>query len=107
MILCKHCGWPVLNVLCDCFNHEGSDSEILIPIREPKGYDGVAEFDLPTSWCGYELSGEEQMERIRCQHCKKFPFSTSDGINVQTMVNVVCFAERTMKDGGAENATCV
>lgn len=104
MILCKHCGWPVFNVLCDCFNHDGSDSEISVPVHETNWHYGVAEFNLPTSWCGYELSGEEQMECIRCQHCKKFPFSTSAGISVQTVVNVVCLEERTMKDGGAENA---
>ena len=93
MILCKHCGWPVLNVLCNCFNNEGCDSYRLVPIAEPHGHGGVAEFDLPTSWTGYELSEEEQMDTILCPHCKKFPFSTSAGINVQTIVNVVCFEE--------------
>ena len=93
MILCKHCGLPVLNILCSCFNRDGSDSDVLFPIAEPHGYDGAAAFEIPTSWTGYELSEEEQMESIRCPHCKKFPFSTSAGINVQTFVNVVCFEE--------------
>ena len=91
MILCNHCGWPVPHVLCSCFNHDGSTSDVLFPIAEPHGHDGVAEFDLPTSWTGYELSEEEQMDTILCPHCKKFPFDTSAGINVQTIVNVVCF----------------
>lgn len=93
MILCKHCGFPVNEVLCSCFTHEGADSEASFPVEEPAQHPGVAEFFVPTSWTGYDLTTEEQAECILCPHCRKFPFDEKAGINVQTLVSVVCFEE--------------
>lgn len=92
MILCKNCGHPIESILANCFERDGSDTDYMFTVREP--VEGVAEFDLPPTWCGYELSEEEQMDCIICPHCKRFPFSASAGINVETRVFVVCFEER-------------
>lgn len=93
MILCKHCGWPVTNVLVNCFNHDGSDTYQLFPISEPHGLDGIAEFFVPTTWTGYDLSDEERMETIKCHHCNKYPFDEKEGVNAKALIDVVCFEE--------------
>ena len=91
MILCKHCDYPVENIKANCFNRDGSDSDYTFPIIDDN--EGGVLFQLPTTWCGYELSEEERMETIMCPHCGKFPFSESAGVNIETVVNVVCFEE--------------
>ena len=91
MILCKNCGWPIERITTNLFARDGSDYAWTFEVGEP--VDGVAKMELPTCWTGYELSEEEMMESIRCPHCKAFPFSESAGINVETVVRVVCFEE--------------
>lgn len=91
MIPCKHCGKPIERIITNCFDREGADYDYAFLVIEP--VEGVAEIELPTSWCGYELSENEMMESIRCSHCGKFPFSESAGINIETVVKVVCFEE--------------
>lgn len=91
MLLCKHCDRPIERIITNCFGCEGADYDYTFPVCEPT--EGVAEIELPTSWCGYELTEKEMMESIRCPHCGKFPFSESAGINVTTVARVVCFDE--------------
>lgn len=91
MILCKHCGRPIESIITNLFDREGADYDYTFPVAEP--VEGAAEMELPTCWCGYGLSESEMMESIHCPHCGKFPFSESAGINVETVVKVVCFEE--------------
>lgn len=91
MILCKQCGWPVYKVEANCFERDGSDLWYTF-LANNEGDNAVC-FSLPTAWCGTDLSEEEQADCIRCAHCKKFPFSETLGINVEQIVNVVCFEE--------------
>lgn len=91
MILCKHCDKPIEHIITNLFDREGADYDYNFQMAEPQ--EGVAELMLPTCWCGYGLSEAEMMESIRCPHCGKFPFSESVGINIETVVHVVCFEE--------------
>ncbi len=95
-VLCKNCGYPVRTIYTNCFNHDGSDSEFHFDVTEP--VEGVAEIQLPENWCGNGLSDEEMMEMIQCHHCGEFPFSESAGINIQHVINVVCFGEEEEDD---------
>lgn len=96
MILCKFCNKPIDRIITNCFDREGADYDYFFSVIEP--VDGVAEIELPTSWCGYELSENEMMEGIHCPHCGKFPFSDSAGINVETVVKIICFKEASDHD---------
>lgn len=103
MILCKHCDRPIEHIITNFFDRDGSDYDIDYVFHEPEK--GVAEIQLPTYWCGYELSEDEMMESIRCPHCGKFPFSESAGINIETIVHVVCFEEGADTVNDTENDT--
>lgn len=96
MILCKHCGHPIEKVNVNLFDREGADYEHAFEIAEP--VPGVAEIQLPTSWCGFELCDDEQFSCINCPNCGQFPFSESAGLNVEHVVHVVCFEERDVHD---------
>ena len=91
MILCKHCGHPVETIEANCFNHGGSDSWGLYDVVEVEK--GVAQMDLPASWCGDGLTDSEKMESIICSNCGRFPFSETAGVNTQAVITVVCFEE--------------
>lgn len=93
MIRCKHCGYPIEYIKAPVFNRDGSDSDFSFDVNAPEEAGGIACIELPTSWCGYELSEGEMMDSIRCPNCNRFPFSESAGINIEVVVNVVCFAE--------------
>ena len=91
MILCKHCGKQLDQIGARCFNCDSSDSLYMFDVG--RVINDAVVFELPASWCGYELSEDEAMETIICPHCGEFPFSDSAGLNQDRIVRIVCFSE--------------
>ena len=69
---CEQCGREIDYLEVDMFNEDGSDDWYLAEVIESG--DVVCMNVLP-QWTGAELSEEEQVETIRCPHCKQFPFA--------------------------------
>lgn len=90
MVKCERCNKKISSLLVNIFNYDGSDSDKEIPIHE---YEiNAVTIDVDSNWCGYELTEEEQRERILCPHCKQFPFKNKE-IQVHEIVRIVCFKE--------------
>lgn len=88
MIRCENCGETINALAVDVFNHDGSDSWILVPFRE---YDeNAVELELTPAWTGYELDEEEQMDTICCPLCRKFPFKQKE-VQTYTVIKAVMF----------------
>lgn len=85
---CEKCGKEIRSILTYIFERDGSDNEYEIEIREAQK-DAVV-FTVDKNWTGYELDEEEQIERIICPYCKKFPFKCEE-VQVYEKVDVVCF----------------
>lgn len=68
---CEMCGKEIDRLEVDMFNNDGSDDWYNAEIYEDNG---VIMMNLIPNWTGDELTEEEQVETIRCPHCKKFPF---------------------------------
>lgn len=92
---CKFCGAEISTIVTSIFNHDGTDSDHVIPFTEAEN-DAVF-FDVDMNWTGYELSEEEQREDIRCPECDKYPFR-SDEIQNYDLCRVVCFGRSENSD---------
>lgn len=71
--VCEKCGKEIDHINTSVFNYDGSDSDYSIPITYSKE-NGCVSFSTSQKWTGYDLSDEEQKERICCPYCGKFPF---------------------------------
>jgi hypothetical protein len=92
---CLNCGKELKQVLINEFRWDGSDSERLTDIEEFESDEenkGVV-IRTTTSWTGYELTDEERKETILCPHCKKYPFSKNDEIQISEPVEIICFTK--------------
>ena len=89
MIKCKCCGAEIDSVKTRMFNLDGSDDDYEVPLTECE--DNAVYFETNRSWTGYELSEEEQRERICCPKCCKYPFVQE--VQVHDIVRVVMFKE--------------
>lgn len=88
MSKCNCCGKEIDSVLISQFHYDGSDSEIRVNFEECEKDAKVITFDK--SWCGYELTEEEQIEDIQCPYCKQFPFKQKE-VQVHEYIHIVCF----------------
>ena len=86
--VCEKCGKEIDHINTSVFNYDGSDSDYSIPITYSKE-NGCVLFSLSQNWTGYELTDEEQKERIRCPYCGKFPFNDSIEIEFYEPVEVM------------------
>ena len=85
---CEKCGKEIDSLLVDCFNYDGSDSCYRFPITEYE--EDAVTVDVDRNWTGYELSEEEQVDRLSCPHCKQFPFESKE-VQIQEIVHIICF----------------
>ena len=90
MIKCKCCGRELNYVNVDLFDIQGSDSFERLPLYECD--DNAVYIEPGQIWTGYELSEEEQIDKIECPYCNKFPFNEKD-IQVEDVVRVVMFKD--------------
>ena len=86
-MICEKCGKQIDNLLIDTFLSDGSDTDMLHEIEENET---VVWFETSQNWTGYELTEEEQREKISCPYCKQFPFKHGE-VQVIDVVRVVCF----------------
>jgi len=100
-MICENCGKKINGVNINHFNYDGADSDIFLPLKDIGG-DNAVMFETDTSWCGYELSEEEQTEEITCPFCGKFPFKCKEIQVYDNIVQVVMFREESNED--KENA---
>ena len=89
MIKCKCCGAEIDSVKTGMFNLDGSDNDYEVPLIECE--ENAVYFETNRTWTGYELSEEEQRERISCPKCGKYPFIQE--VQVHEIVRVVMFKE--------------
>lgn len=94
MIKCEKCNKEIEYLLVNTFNYDNSDSDKIIQIQEYE-HNAVV-IDIDSSWCGYELTNEEQREEIICPYCKQFPFKNKE-IQVYDIVRVVMFKGKENK----------
>jgi len=78
--VCEKCGKKIDHIITSVFNYDGSDSDYSIPITYSKE-NGCVSFSTSQKWTGYDLTDEEQKDRICCPYCGKFPFD--DGIEIE------------------------
>lgn len=93
---CEKCGFEFEKVNVDMFDHDGSDWFYPHCIEEVENDAVIVETEQ--NWTGYELSEDEMVETIRCPHCAKFPFKSTE-IHVYNVVRLVMFKS---KEGGEE-----
>ena len=86
-MICEKCGKQINNLLIDTFLYDGSDTDISHDIQEDET---AVWFETTQNWAGYELTEEEQRERIICPYCKQFPFKHQE-VQVIDVVRVICF----------------
>lgn len=91
---CLNCGEYIDEVLVNTFIYDGSDTEIKTPIEQV--YDENHKLNCGIirttwNWTGYELTDEERKETIVCPKCNKYPFNKDDEIQINEVVEVVCF----------------
>ena len=86
--VCEKCGKKIDHINTSVFNYNGSDSDYSIPITYSKE-NGCVSFSTSQKWTGYDLTDEEQKERIRCPYCGKFPFDDSIEIEFYEPVEVM------------------
>ena len=89
MIKCCNCGSEIKSVKIPHFNYDGSDSDVELPLTECE--ENAVYFETDRNWCGYELSEEEQKERIECPKCNKYPFKYE--VQIDEPVRVIMFKE--------------
>ena len=89
MIKCKCCGAEIDSVKTGMFNLDGSDDDYEVLLTECE--ENAVYFETNRTWTGYELSEEEQRERICCPKCGKYPFVQE--VQVHEIVRVVMFKE--------------
>ena len=85
---CEKCGKTIDHVMVGLFNYDGSDSDVEHYIEEAE--EDAVVFETDKDWTGYELSEEEMLETIKCPHCGKFPFESTE-LQVYDVVRVVMF----------------
>ena len=86
--VCEKCGKEIDHINTSVFNYDGSDSDYSIPITYSKE-NGCVSFSTNQKWTGYDLTDEEQKERINCPYCGKFPFDDSIEIEFYEPVEVM------------------
>ncbi len=86
--VCEKCGKEIEHINTSVFNYDGSDSDYSVPITYSKE-NGCVSFSTSQKWTGYDLTDEEQKERIRCPYCGKFPFDDSIEIEFYEPVEVM------------------
>lgn len=86
MIKCKHCDKEISTIVTSFFDHEGSDYERELPFYVQ---DNAIVVSTNKTWTGHELSEEEQIDTIKCPHCRKFPFEPE--IQVEEVVEIIMF----------------
>ena len=84
---CEKCGTEIDSIEADMFNADGSDDWYTAEIYEDRGV--VLARVLPC-WTGNGLSEEEQIDTIRCPHCKKYPFKQKM-IDACTYVDLIMY----------------
>jgi len=89
-MICNKCKNEIHELKIDMFNYDGSDSEVLVPITEYET--GAIGFETNRNWCGYELSEEEQKERIRCPVCGEA--IECEEIQIYDIADVVVFQSK-------------
>ena len=90
MIRCEKCGLPINYIMADVFNREGNDAFHKFPLAE---HGQAVSFITNSNWCGYELTEEEQIECIKCPHCNKYPFNSTE-VQLYDQVEVVMFKDK-------------
>ena len=87
---CEKCGKEIDSVVVRFFDRDGSDYETAVPLQECE--ENAVYIDIDYNWTGYELTEEEQRERILCPQCKQFPFKCEE-IQIHEIVRAVMFKE--------------
>ena len=87
---CEKCGKEIDSVVVSFFDYNGRDYELAVPLQECE--ENAVYIDVDCNWTGYELTEEEQRERILCPQCKQFPFKY-DEIQIYEIVRAVMFKE--------------
>ena len=87
--VCEKCGKKIDHIITSVFNsYDGSDSEYSLPIA----YDedgGCVQFSTTQNWTGYDLTDEEQKDRICCPFCREYPFDANEEIELYEPEEVV------------------
>jgi DNA-directed RNA polymerase subunit RPC12/RpoP len=87
--VCEKCWKKIDHIITSVFNYDGSESEYSFPITYNKDR-GCIQFSITTQkWTGFELSGTEQKESIRCPFCGEFPFNANEEIELYEPEEVV------------------
>lgn len=89
-IRCEKCGKPITHILTNIFDRDGSDYEQKIEISSDHS---AVIFHINANWVGYELTEEEQRERILCPHCHKYPFNCEEIHIYDNDIDVVMFMD--------------
>ena len=92
--VCEKCGKEIDHIITSVFNYDGSDSDCSIPITYRNEY-GCVSFSTSKDWTGYDLTDEEQKERISCPYCGKFPFDDSEEFNFHESVEVLMWTSES------------
>lgn len=87
---CEKCGKELDSILINKFMRGGADTWLDYPFAEVP--DNAVIIDADSNWTGYDLSEEEQLETIRCPHCKQFPFKREE-VQHEEIVRIILFKE--------------
>lgn len=96
MVKCEQCGKFIHHIVTNCFNRDGSDSYVEVPIEEAP--ENAVVFEISNDWCGYGLNEEDQRDNIKCPHCGKFPFKHQE-VQSYDFVQVVMFKTSNNESG--------
>lgn len=86
--VCEKCGKEIDHINTSVFSYDGSDSDYSFPITYSKE-NGCVSFSTSQKWTGYDLTDDEQKERICCPYCGKYPFDDSIEIEFYEPVEVM------------------
>ena len=89
MIKCEQCKKQIDYVITNRFNYDGSDSDIKVFLHEYPESSAIY-LETDSYWCGFGLDKKDQIEYIKCPHCKKFPFKLKE-VQVEELIRVVMF----------------
>lgn len=99
-VFCSECGKKLDKVKLHMFvfGFDGSEYDGLVDFASTLMNDGTLGIciNTDTSWCGYNLSEEEQAEVISCPHCGKYPFSIKHiEVVEQNQVVIGCWTRKS------------
>lgn len=90
---CMSCGRKINYVEVLVLDHEGADHWCKSPISYEKLNGGVL-INTNRNWTAYDDYENSYSETIRCPWCKKHPFDTEAGCDINEPVEIIMWAKR-------------